>query len=62
MPFRKNWVAKLTGWGKLFVLPLPGGVLRVEQPRETLSPSRIPQGGSDRLPKVPLAGRAEAII
>ena len=61
MPFRKNWVAKLTGRGKFFVLPLPGGVLRVEQPRKTLSPSTIPQGGSDRLPKVPLAGRAEAI-
>ena len=62
MPFRKNWVTQPTGRSKFFVLPLPGGVLRVEQPRETLSPSRIAQGGSDGLPKVPLAGREEQIL
>ena len=53
--------AQPAGWGKFCVLPLPGGVLRVEQPRETLRPLRIAQGGSDRLRKVPLAGREAAL-
>ena len=61
MSFRKNLVTKPTGRSKFFVLPLRGGVLCVEQPQETLRPLRIAQGGNDRLPKVPLAGREGAI-
>ena len=44
-----------------FPPPLPGGVLSVEQPLVTLRSMRIAQGGSDRLPKVPLAGREAAL-
>ena len=62
MPFRKYWSTQPAGRSKFFVLPLPGGILRVENPRETLRPSRIAQGGSDRLPKVPLAGQEGNII
>ena len=34
---------------------LPGGILRVEQSRETLRPVRIAHGGDDRSPRVTLA-------
>ena len=37
----------MLGGANKFALPLPGGVLRVEQPCETLRPVRIAQGGGD---------------
>ena len=41
--FRKNWATQSAGRSKLFFLPLPGGVLRVEplDPREYLRAAAI---------------------